>query len=214
MPLFQHRSFDGGRGIVAIWRIGESEEALVAPLADGVALLEEARGRFKAVSRRIEWLSVRRLMHELGITSPIAYLPSGRPYLEDDERHISISHTRGYAAVALHEDYPIGLDIEQRTDKVCRVKDKFLSHEEKLFLPSEKKNVEALLIIWTAKEALFKLVDREGIDFGEHFHVSPFDVEEEGSLVAHETFTGEQTHFGCTYQIYQDFVLTLAQRVR
>lgn len=214
MPLFQHRSFDGGRGVVAIWRIGESEEALVAPLANGDVLLEEARGRFKAAGRRIEWLSVRRLMHELGITSPIAYLPSGRPYLKDDERHISISHTRGYAAVALHEDYPIGLDIEQRTDKVCRVKDKFLSHEEKLFLPSEKKNVEALLIIWTAKEALFKLVDREGIDFGEHFHVSPFDVEEEGSLVAHETFTGEQTRFGCTYQIYQDFVLTLAQRVR
>ncbi|MBR3756970.1 MAG: 4'-phosphopantetheinyl transferase superfamily protein [Bacteroidaceae bacterium] len=214
MPLFQHRSFDGGKGIVAIWRIGESEEALVEPLADGDVLLEEARGRFKAAGRRIEWLSVRRLMHELGITSPIAYLPSGRPYLEDDERHISISHTRGYAAVALHEDYPIGLDIEQRTDKVCRVKDKFLSHEEKLFLPSEKKNVEALLIIWTAKEALFKLVDREGIDFGNHFHVLPFDVEEEGSLVAHETFTGKQTHFGCTYQIYQDFVLTLAQRVR
>ena len=214
MPLFQHRPFDEGRGLVAIWHMTEDEEELVAPLPNGDALLEEARGRFKAAGRRLEWLSVRRLMHELGITSPIAYLPSGRPYLKDDERRISISHTRGYAAVALHADSPIGLDIEQRTDKVCRVKDKFLSHEEKLFLPSEKKNVESMLVIWTAKEALFKLVDKERIDFAGHFHVSPFELEEEGNFLAHETFTEEQIRFGCTYRIYQDFVLTLAQRDR
>lgn len=209
MPLFQHRPFDGGRGVVAIWHMTESEEELMASLANGDALLEEARGRFKAAGRRLEWLSVRRLVHELGITSPIAYLPSGRPYLKDDERRISISHTRGYAAVALHTDSPVGLDIEQRTDKVWRVKDKFLSHEEKLFLPSEKKNVEPMLVIWTVKEALFKLVDKPGVDFAEHFHVSPFEVAEVGSLVAHETFTDERRKFSFSCQIFPDFVLSV-----
>ncbi len=209
MPLFQHWPFDEGRGFVAIWHMTEREEELTAPLANGDALLEEARGRFKAAGRRLEWLSVRRLMHELGIASPIAYLPSGRPYLVDDCRHISISHTRGYAAVAIHADSPIGLDIEQRTDKVWRVKDKFLSHGEKLFLPSEKKNVEPMLVIWTAKEAMFKLVDKPGVDFAEHFHVSPFELADGGCLQAHETLTEERNSFQFIYQLYPDFILSL-----
>ena len=213
MPLYKLFPHSKETCTVAIWQITESEEELMAPLFDGDVLLEEARRRFKAASRRLEWLSVRRLMHELGITSPIAYLPSGRPYLKDDARHISISHTRGYAAVAICNSAPIGIDIEQRTDKVCRVREKFLSRVEKLFLPLEKKNVEAMLVVWTTKEAMFKLIDKPGIDFAEHLHISPFELVDEGCLQAHETFTDEQFSFECDYQIYPDFVLTLAQKL-
>ena len=209
MPLFKLFPYSKEKCTVAIWQITESEEELMAPLCDGEVLLEEARGRFKAPSRRLEWLSVRRLKHELGVTSPIAYLPSGRPYLKDDAHHISISHTRGYAAVAISELNPIGLDIEQRTDKVCRVRDKFLSREEKTFPLLAKKNVEAMLVVWTIKEAMFKLMDNTGIDFAEHFHVSPFELADEGCLQAHETLTEEQKSFQFTYQIYPDFILSL-----
>lgn len=209
MPLYQRLSLDEEKCMIAIWQIAESEEELVARLPRGEEFLAEARTRFKSVGRRLEWLAVRRLMHEMGIDSSIAYYPSGRPYLVDDTRHISISHTRGYAAVAIREDAPVGLDIEQRTDKVCRVQHKFLSHEEKKFLPLEKKNVEALLVIWTTKEAMFKLVDKEGIDFAAHFHVSPFEVAGEGGFVAHETFTGDCRSFRISYRIFADFVLAL-----
>lgn len=211
MPLYQQFSDCKGGCKIAIWQIVESEEELVAPLSNGRVLLEEARQRFKAAGRRIEWLAVRRLMHQLGIASPIAYLPSGKPYLKDDERHISISHTRGYAAVAISETKPIGLDIEQRTDKVYRVQHKFLSPEEKSLLPSEKKNVEALLIIWTAKEAMFKLVDKEGIDFAEHFHLDPFTVAPAGECTARETFTPEHRTFSLRYWVLPEFVMSLGE---
>lgn len=210
MPLYQRLSFDEEKCTVAIWQIAESEDELMAPLPNGQELLTEARARFKAVGRRLEWLAVRRLMYEVGIGSPIAYHPSGRPCLVNDARHISISHTRGYAAVAIREDAPVGLDIEQLTQKVCRVQHKFLSHEEKLFLLLEKKNVEALHLIWTAKEAMFKLVDREGIDFAAHFHVSPFTVADEGHFVAHETFTEDNHSFHFFYHIFPDFVMNLS----
>lgn len=213
MPLYHKNISKEGDFLVAVWQITETAEELVSPLPDGESLLAEAVGRFKAVSRRAEWLAVRCLMHEVGCREVIKYHPSGRPYLESGSFQISISHTRGYAAIALHRILPVGIDIEQRAEKVCRVKDKFLSNEEKSFLPSEKKNVEALLVIWTAKEAIFKLVDREGIDFAEHFHVSPFGLAEEGCLQAYETFTDEQLHFECDYRIYPDFVLTLAQKL-
>lgn len=211
MPLYQQFSDCKGGCKIAIWQIVESEEELVAPLSNGRVLLEEARQRFKAAGRRIEWLAVRRLMHQLGIASPIAYLPSGKPYLKDDKRHITISHTRGYAAVAISETNPIGLDIEQRTDKVCRVQHKFLSPEEKSLLPSEKKNIEALLIIWTAKEAMFKLVDKEGIDFAEHFHLAPFTVAPAGECTARETFTPEHRTFSLRYWVLPEFVMSLGE---
>lgn len=198
---------------LAIWQIAESEEELTAPMPHGEELLAEARGRFKAAGRRLEWLAVRRLMHELGIASPIAYLPSGKPYLKDDPRHISISHTRGYAAVAISGTNPIGLDIEQRTDKVLRVQHKFLSPEERLFIPSGEGNVEALLIIWTAKEAIFKLVDREGIDFADHFHLAPFTVAPAGECTARETFTPEHRTFSLRYWVLPEFVMTLGEEV-
>lgn len=209
MPLYRTLDKMHDASFVAIWKIEEDEEALVAPMLAGERLLCEARTRFKAVSRRLEWLAVRRLLHEVGITSPIGYHPSGRPYLMNDSRHISISHTRGYAAVALHRNVPVGIDIEQRTDKVIRVKDKFLSHEEKIFLTSEENNVEAMLIIWTAKEAMFKLIDHEGIDFAEHLHTHPFTPAVAGTFYAHETFTREHTGFDFFYHCFPDFVLSL-----
>ena len=181
----------------------------MAPLSDGASLLEEASRRFKSASRRLEWLSVRRLMHELGVNSSIAYYPSGRPYLRDDAHHISISHTRGYAAVAISESNPIGFDIEQRTDRVCRVSEKFLSREEKSFLPLEKKNVEAMLVVWTVKEAMFKLMDKEGVNFAHHLHVPPFEMAKEGVLMARETLTEEKKRFQFFYRLYPDFVLSI-----
>ena len=63
MPLFKLFPYSKEKCTVAIWKITESEEELMAPLCDGEVLLEEARGRFKAPSRRLEWLSVRRLKH-------------------------------------------------------------------------------------------------------------------------------------------------------
>jgi phosphopantetheinyl transferase len=209
MPLYKQSVRDDEACTLAIWKIVEEEEELVAPLPNGEELLAEARNRFKASGRRLEWLAVRRLMHEVGCFSPIKYQPSGRPYLENDERFVSISHTRGYAAIALHTKQSIGLDIEQRTERVCRVGEKFLSNEEKIFLPQGKKNVEAMLVLWTVKETMFKLVDREGVDFARHFHISPFELGEEGCLHAHETFTEEGRNFQFSYGVYPDFVLSI-----
>ena len=48
----------------------------------------------------------------LGRETPVAYHPDGIPYLPDADLHISISHTKGYAAVLLDTQPRIGIDIE------------------------------------------------------------------------------------------------------
>ncbi len=215
MPLYHlHKTSDEASLIYAIWQITENENELIAPLSYGEEFIDWAHKHYNAPSRRLEWLAVRRLLHELGVDARLVmYHPSGRPYLRSDcNCHISISHTRGYAAVALHPDTPIGIDIEQKGDKVMRVRNKFASATEEAGIIAPAGNStdvqKALLTLWSAKETIFKLIDLPGIDFAEHLHVHPFDIAEQGEFTAHESFTKDMYNFRIHYHNFPDFIFT------
>ena len=92
-----------------------------------------------------------------GEEKEIAYYSSGRPYLKDGSRYISISHTRGYVAVALHSSCEVGMDIEQYGTRVRKVASRFIRSDEEPAM-MEGDEVYALLLHWSAKEALFNIV--------------------------------------------------------
>lgn len=215
MPLYyQKTASDKDPLVYAIWKISENEEELMDAIPYGNELKEYASQHFKACSRRTEWLAVRRLLHELGTDArDVCYLPSGRPYLKGKGApHLSITHSRGYAAVALHPLKPIGIDMEKKGEKVMRVRKRFVSEHEECHLVAkahgEDETRDILLTLWSAKETMFKLLDLPGIDFAEHLHVSPFAWSGEGEFEAHETYTDKRQEFGIGYRIFPDFVLT------
>lgn len=75
----------------------------------------------------------------------------GAPALVGSPLHISISHSRRFAAIALDGETRIGIDIEEpRIEQLRRVISKFLTERE---MPQWG---ERLLAAWTAKEAVFK----------------------------------------------------------
>ncbi|MDO5394610.1 MAG: 4'-phosphopantetheinyl transferase superfamily protein [Bacteroidales bacterium] len=81
----------------------------------------------------------------------LRHAQSGAPQI--DGMHVSVSHSRHYAAVALSER-PVGIDIEEsRTAQLERVATRFLDDEE--MAVGALSPVE-LLRAWTAKEAVFK----------------------------------------------------------
>lgn len=81
----------------------------------------------------------------------LRHAPSGAP--EIDGMHVSVSHSRHYAAVALSE-HPVGIDIEERRDgQLERVATRFLDDEE---MGGGSLSPVELLRAWTAKEAAFK----------------------------------------------------------
>lgn len=81
----------------------------------------------------------------------VVHDPDGAPLLVGSPLHISISHSRNFAAIALHPDVRIGVDIEEpRQEQLARVISKFLKPEE---IPSWGNR---LLAAWTCKEAVFK----------------------------------------------------------
>lgn len=182
MPIIKHIQEDKFQ--IGIWKITESEDEFLTSLSAYPDICEQVN-RFKSNTRKIEFLSVRRLILEiLGYIPVINYTESGKPYIENNTLYISISHTQGaYAAVLLSTEPFIGIDIEVPSERVTRVENKFLSDDEKS-LTLGKVRTEALMIFWSAKETLFKAIDTNEIDFKKHLKIKNFTHSKIGEIEA------------------------------
>lgn len=193
-----------------IWKMEETFDDLLLQFINPSQILEQMQ-HLTAPFRRLEWLSVRALLKELcGEEKQVAYLPSGKPYLADQSYQISISHTKGYVAVILNPSKKVGIDIEQYGDRILKLRSKFLSEKEIAAIYSDKE-VLHLLLHWSAKETMFKLLGEEGVDFKEHLLIAPFMPEENGTFDACEMRTAKQQKFRLHYRVHQDFVITWSQ---
>ena len=160
--------------ILGIWRVQETLEELIHISGVGHDLLE----KYKNPKRKTEIAAVRALLRTLtGEIKTIAYNDDGSPYLIDNSYQISISHTVGYVAIILSKLRKIGIDIEKYSDTVLRVKDKFVSEEENSILQLNSEKIkEALIICWSAKETMFKMIPTDEIDFCDHLRLTPFII--------------------------------------
>lgn len=213
MPLFSIIKQDDAWG--AVWKIDESVEELAALHPCGDELLSGARKRYTSSTRQLEFMAVRVLLFALlDRYEPLTYLPSGRPILVSGNQYISISHTRGYAAVLLSTQCEVGIDIEQYGERIQRLKSRIIGPLEQADTTYE------LLLHWSAKETAFKIIDCNGIDFCEHLQVAhlnctastlnPFD---EGHFELYYTLkTSEKGVFRIDYYTTPDYVLTYAKR--
>lgn len=168
-------------GLFGLWKITEELEELL-PMANLSSPDLETWTAIKAIQRKKEWLATRALLNELtGHRNQISYYPDGRPFLEGLSMNISISHTKGYAAVLLQERKIPGIDIELNTRSAEKVAARILSLEE---LDSCRENEgysnKKLLTHWCAKEAIFKMVPEHSVSYLNQIHILLNDLVEEG----------------------------------
>ncbi|MGL5937628.1 MAG: 4'-phosphopantetheinyl transferase family protein [Phocaeicola sp.] len=193
--------------LIGVWSLTETVDELSRELLIP-SFLGDRFASFTSETRRLEFLAVRVLLKKLcGEEKEVLYYPSGRPYLKDGSFFITISHTKGYVAVALHTHSPVGIDIEYLSQRVERVASRFIRSDEVLNLPTVDR-IKALLLYWSAKETAFKLLDEEGVDWRDHLRVHPFEMEEEGTLLLSEYKTVLQQEFKVDYWVSAEFVLT------
>jgi 4'-phosphopantetheinyl transferase len=178
MPLFQREIINKNTEIV-LWQITESE----TQLQEGLLLSEQALQRLslrKSENHRKGYLAIRQLLKTLGIPPHIhQYSNIGAPYLVDG-RHISISHTKDIAAVAISST-SVGIDIEYYKEKIKKIASRFL-HPSEYRSPESENEIEYLTQIWTAKEALYKLSHKPGLIFKEQMCIEPFEKEDTEGL--------------------------------
>ena len=169
-------------------------------------MLNQAMTSFKSQTRQKEWLCTRLLLKFIeGDNATIEYSSNGAPILLHSDKHISISHSGDFVAIALSTQQ-VGLDVQVINDKPLRLKSRFLSHREMTLLKSDE-DVEGAVKLWCAKEAVYKLQGNKGVSFREHMRVLPFDYQEQGTLMLELSGPGRKETFKVYYEQFQEYML-------
>ncbi len=190
-----------------IWKIEEPDTGLLRML-DNREWYEPLLETLSAPHRRREWLAARVLLKTLlGREVQVAYTETGRPYCPGEPYAVSISHTRGYAAVCVTAGFPPGIDIEYRSDRVKKVASRFLDESE-LQQISPECDVLSLQLYWSAKEAVFKALGQQNVDFSRHIRIRPFRPAEAGVFEAVETRTCPGHTYQVRYEVTGAYVVT------
>lgn len=191
MPLYRDICIDRDTRL-CIWQI--TERAAELPCPEGVDM-----GQARSASRRLETLAVYRLLGYMtgqeGLV--VGHDDNGKPRLRG--WHISVSHTRGWAALMLSRSREVAVDIEYVSDRVGRIADRFIR-------PDENSNgLSCQLVNWSAKETVYKLLSEEHLQYFE-MRLKPFSLLEKG-LVEVEDLKESKT-VTVSYEVNEDFVLT------
>lgn len=167
---------------LSVWEITESFDDMYSKIHffEGE---EENLKNYRSNFRQLEWLSVRRLLREVrGEPTRIVYNEMRKPFLFNSDQHISISHSRDLTAVLLSNTRKLGLDLEYMAQNIEKVAHKFINHDEYINQSLEKKNFH-MYIHWCAKEALYKLCDKQDINFRKNLTIEPFEPDVCGEIM-------------------------------
>ena len=193
---------------LGLWQMDESPEQLFDLYPHLLPYRSSLDDKYKNDGRKLEFLAIRALMYEMlrvngaskGLLShagDFTHNGQGKPLFRG--YHVSISHTKGYAALILSKKSEVAVDIEYMSDRVERIASKFLRKDERA------DSLEAKLVHWCAKETVFKLFSEENLLF-EEMRVKPFDTMADWACDVENLKSGKTARVD--FELAMDFVLT------
>ncbi len=195
---------------LGLWQIDEGVEQLFSQYPHLQAHRSLVEEKYKNDGRKLEFLAIRALMYEMlkvngaskGLLShagDITHNEVGKPLFRG--YHISVTHTKGYAALILSKTSEVAVDIEYFSDRVERIASKFLRKDEKA------EGLDSLLVHWCAKETVFKLFSEDNLNF-EEMRVKPFDTMSDWACEVENLKSGLTARVD--FELTMEFVLTYA----
>jgi len=191
-----------------LWKIDDSEK-IMDPNSELNSNDYKIYLERKANHMKRQFLASRKL---IGLISPdlkVSY-KEDIPILSDN-RNISISHSGQIVAILISKDIGIGVDVERITEKVNSIKSKFLNQQEINYLTSAE-DTRNLTRAWTAKEAIYKAVRKDGISFSENILLEEFNNEAKSGIGKFISSNQERT-FKLYFYDLDDYCLTISQQV-
>lgn len=159
--------------------------------------------------KKLEWLATRTLMAELLASKGVEYAGIskdkwGKPHLVAENGEISVTHSFPYVSVIYHEQDRVGIDLEKPRSKIIRIAKKFLNDAE---MADSGTDINKITLLWSAKEALYKLHGRKFVVFKENLAITPFTMTKKGILEA-SILLDRQENVKLAYEWYENFVVT------
>ncbi|SKB91911.1 4'-phosphopantetheinyl transferase family protein [Dyadobacter psychrophilus] len=165
---------------LGLWHMTESwqemQEMANLPNSEYLPLEEKKTDR-----RKQEWLACRILLQEMIHSQPlIKYDENRKPRIKNSTRQLSMSHSGDYASVYVHDNKPVGVDLQQMKPSISKGADYFLNDAEQHWVDLND-NVQ-LHLIWCAKEAAFKYAGDADLDLKKHIITNPFHSNQNGLI--------------------------------
>ena len=166
MPVIVQKSISNNISL-SIWSIEESLDFFLSNLRL-TKNCEQRLDKLRSHEMKKQFLAVRKLIQLNGISlDSLSYSSEGIPFL-NNEKNISISHTKGFSAIAISPK-PVGIDIQDFRDKILSISKKFInSNERDLIDPS---SIKELTLVWCIKEATYKVHRKPGLDFKDEIKI-------------------------------------------
>ena len=191
---------------LGIWMIEEDYETLFTMInlnGDDCGTLSN----FTNISRKVEWLSVRVLLKELiKKDTGIYYNNRRKPFLCDNSMNISISHSHNVSSILLSRDHRVGIDLEYMSHRISKIAPKFM-HPGEYITPVKKLQRFHLYIHWCAKEALYKICDKNNIIFNKNLKIEPFEPYDNGVLTGNVIHDEQQEEFKLNYFKFENYIV-------
>ena len=155
---------------------------------------------FLSDKRKREFYFTRKLVATFKEIEKIEYKANGKPITNSG--HLSISHSQNVIIVGYSPSSNLGIDIEFYKEKIHRIKHKFLAKEEISNLNITDTSV--LTLIWSIKEAIYKMEEIPGLRFKEDLIVTSLEHPSKIVVCKNET----RVFYSFDYLIFDDFVIT------
>ena len=191
---------------ILIWNIEETLQELFENIKLTPEDLNRLKKRKKVINQK-GFLAIRNLFLSADIyTEKLLYNSMGAPVLKSGKK-ISISHSQTFAGIA-YGSKPVGFDLECYQKKILNIAPRFL-HLEEDFVWQESYVVEKITLVWTAKEALYKVIQKKGINFSEQLLIAPFKWGAKSGSA--KVFISDQIfHFSLKFIVEKTYCGTLA----
>lgn len=162
----------------------------------------EILAKRKNSKKALEFLCSRLLLR-LSKLDPndLSYNEFGVPILKSG-KFISISHCKNYVTLLL-SNQSCGVDIETKRKQILNIKHKFLNQTDINNISME--NISDITLIWTLKEAIYKLCQYPGINFKDQIFISTIDIKN-NLANAYVDIDGSITNLICKFQINKEYI--------
>lgn len=194
--------------LLGTWQITENYQDLMDSVTlepDEIERLEH----FRSHNRKLEYLSVRILLKELiGKNNKIIYDQTNKPFLRGNQHQISISHSHKLTSILVSKTKRVGIDIEYMSHRIRHIRDKFI-HPDEVITEDPELLKYHLYIHWCAKEALYKICDKDQLNFKENIFIEPFMIADKGLLKGMVHKNSLQQEFDLMYYKWQNYILVM-----
>jgi 4'-phosphopantetheinyl transferase len=191
---------------LGVWEITEDFDSLYS-MVNLVDVEQVKLDSFKNISRKIEWLSVRALVKTMiGKDTRILYNSENKPFVRGNTHNISISHSNNLTAVLISKDKRVGIDLEYMSGKIGKVANKFINEHETITTDPEKEKFH-LYLHWCAKEAMYKILDKQDINFRDGITIKPFTPEDHGYMDGYAVNGNGKEEFELEYLQHDNYAL-------